>query len=100
MTATPPSTSTRTSSDMLSASLRLEADTTVETDRLGVHVVVLDERAHELGELRRRAQALGERDRRGELLLPFVGRLALAVNGSVDDPGADRVDPDADHGQV
>src|SRR5918992_393448 len=100
MTATPPSTSTRTSSDMLNASLRLETDAAVETDRFSVHVVVLDEHADEVGELGRGTEALGEGDRRRELLLPLVRRLALAVDGGVDDARADRVHPYADHGQV
>src|SRR5690348_11649376 len=99
MTATPPSTSVRTASD-IRTSLGLEADTAVETDDFGVDVVVLDQGADEVGELRRAAHALGEDDRRDELLLELLGLLALAVDRRVDDAGADGVDADADGGQV
>src|SRR5919206_3121329 len=100
MTATPPSTSVRTASDIVRTSLGLEADAAVEADDFGVHVVVLDQGTDEVGELRRPAHALGEDDRREELLLELLGLLALAVDRRVDDAGADRVDADADGGQV
>src|SRR4051812_40863715 len=100
ITATPSSTSVRTSSDMVRTSLGLEADTAVEADGLGVDVVVLDQRAHQVRELGRLSHALGEDHRRGELLLELLGLLALAVDRRVDDAGADGVDPDADGGEV
>lgn len=85
---------------VMGASLRLEADAAVETDRLAVHVVVLDQGLDEVGELRRLAHPLRERDGRGELGLERLRGLALAVDRGVDDAGADGVDPDADRGEV
>src|ERR1700733_543067 len=127
MTATPSSTSVRTaSSSAMAASLPgprpfrfrpgrgplgpepasgwnllgLEPDAAVEADDVGVHVVVLDQRPDQERELGRRAHALGEDDGRDQALLELLAGLAGAVDRRVDDPGADRVDPHPDRGQV
>ena len=72
MTATPSSTSVSTASDILTTSLGLEADAAVEPDGLGVHVVVLDERPHQVGELLRPPIRLGK----------TTGATSLALNSS------------------
>src|SRR5262249_29405551 len=113
MTATPPSTSADTASGMFappgtarragtaaSLSLRLEPDTAVEADDLGVHVVVLDQRPDQGGELRRRPHPLGEDDRRGQLGLELLAGGPGPIDRGVDDARADGVHPDADGGEV
>src|SRR5690606_2711823 len=101
MTAIPPSTSTRTSSDTATSGLLgLEADAAVQADDLGVDVVVLNQHPHQVGELRGTAHALGEHHRGHQLGLELLGVGGEAVDRGVDDAGADRVDPDADDGQV
>src|SRR5215472_13034134 len=114
MTATPSLTSVRTASGIdfpsspaaptLPASSRslfgLEPDATVEAEDLGVHVVILDQGAHEVPELGGRAHPLGEDHRGGELGLELLAGRAGAVDRRVDDAGADRVDPDADRCEV
>src|SRR5487761_1249916 len=109
MTATPSSTSMRTSSatpalqllwSVRARLLRLEPDAAVEPHDLGVHVVVLDQRAHQVGELSRRAKPLGKRHRRNQLGLELLAGLAGPVDGGVDDAGSDRVDPRADRREV
>src|ERR1022692_423978 len=113
-TATGPSTSVSTASDTGVASpvrcrglpppagrlLRLEPDTAVEPDYLGVHVVVLDQRPDQVCELGRRAHPLREHYRDGELRLELLAGGPCPIDGCVDDPWADRVDPDSDGGQV
>src|SRR6516164_1447804 len=80
--------------------LWLESDAAVEADDLGVHVVVLDQRPDELGELGRGAHALGEHDRGGEPGLELLAGRPGAVDGGVDDPRADGVHPHPDGREV
>src|SRR5215472_13733474 len=85
-------------------SLWLEPDAAVEADDLRVHVVILDERAHQLPEFFRPSQPLREHYRRRQPGEEFV-RVAAGpgdalVDGRVNDARADRVHPDADDRQV
>src|SRR5262249_9902751 len=84
-------------------SLGLEPDATVETDDLRVHVVVLDERAHQVPELRCPPKSLRENNRRRQPGEEFISVPALAsdalVDGRLDDAWADRVHPDPDDRQ-
>src|SRR5215469_3194905 len=101
MTATPSLTSVRTAGIGCDLSLlRLEPDAAVESDDLGVHVVVLNQRADQVRELSRRAHPLGEHDRGDQLRLEVLAAWGVAVDRRVDDAGADRVDADADGRQV
>src|SRR5262249_40545444 len=80
--------------------LGLEPDPAVEADDLGVHVVVLDQRPDQPGELRSRAHALGEHDRGGQPGLEVLTGGPGAVDGGVDDARADRVYPHPDGREV
>src|SRR5215469_1531556 len=112
MTATPSPTSVRTASGIgasllaviaISGSRRLlglEPDAAVEADDLGVHIVVLDQRADKVRELSSCAHSLGENDRSGQLGLELIAGGPAPVNRGVDDPRADRVHADPDRRKI
>src|SRR6516165_10225117 len=82
------------------ALLRLQARAGVQADDLGVHVAVREHLDGEGGELRGEAETLREQHIALELFLERLGAGALAVDGSVDEPGGYREDPGAHRGQV
>src|SRR5215469_1497237 len=59
--------------------LGLESDAAVEPDHFGIHVVVVDQRPDELGELGRGAHPLGKDDWRDQLRLEIIARRAGTV---------------------
>src|ERR1035437_5169271 len=112
-TATGPSTSVSTASGTASppvccsalppdpaSLLRLEPDTAVEPDDLGVHVVVLDQRSDEVREFGGRTHPLREHHRCRELGLELLAGRSRSVDRRVDYPRADGVHPDTDGRQV
>src|SRR6185437_214136 len=80
--------------------LGLEADTAVEPDHFGVHVVIVDQRPDELRELGRRAHALGEHHRSDQLGLELIACRPGTVDRRVDDAWTDGVDPYPDRAEV
>src|SRR5580700_7393457 len=85
-------------------SLRLEPDAAVEPNDLRIHIVVLDQRAHQMAELIRPPESLRKYHWCRQPGKELVGVPAAAgdrlVDRGEDDPRADRVDPDADDRKV
>src|ERR1035437_7419968 len=106
-TATGPSTSVSTASGTASppvccsalppdpaSLLRLEPDTAVEPDDLGVHVVVLDQRSDEVREFGGRTHPLREHHRCRELGLELLAGRSRSVDRRVEFRPAACVHPD------
>jgi hypothetical protein len=79
---------------------RAEPRASVQPDRFGVEIVVLDEVLSQCRELLRAAESLGIHSILREFGLPFLRVLADAVDRGVDEAGNDRVDPDSGNRKI
>src|SRR5580704_5476980 len=80
--------------------LGLHPNAGVDADGLGVHVRVRQQLDGERGELVGTPEAVWEQHVLRQFALEGLGALSRPVDGRVDQPGQDGVDPDADHREV